>query len=440
MKYNFRNAAKWLETSFAVKQDSHRPLRRRLNVEELEDRTAPSVTPLSPEAPPLDPTGFSYDAASQTLTVTGSNGPNLFTYSQSTAVDSSRTPHTTYKFTLNGVTVMYPDSQLVRVIVYGQGADNTAILITNDTYVDAYGVTQETPERVSLGSMADAGVGVISKFEGNDTNNSMYPFLTLSDFAVSYAYVGRNDGSVLLFGTAGAPYNGFVTAGNYSYLAGPGFFHEAQGASSVYGYSAGQATDFAYHYTANPGSAFVVSGTAFSYMSGTDQNPDANNATESFFNVGVGFTQNTGVSKNPGQDFAYIIDSPGNDTFVGETAYSYMYALNSNGAYAEYDAAYGFALVFAQSFVGGRDIAINFDTNHNILSGNWNRTSGGGSSTGGGSFTTGGGFNGGSGSGGGSGGGSARTPNMMGAPNAGAAKGGGIYLASGHLTVGTKRR
>ena len=54
--------------------------------------------------------------------------------------------------------------------------------------------------------------------------------------------------------------------------------------------------------------------------------------TQSYFNVGVGFAQNTGVSNNPGQDFAYIIDSPGNDAFVGGTAYSYMDIQNSNGS------------------------------------------------------------------------------------------------------------
>ena len=78
------------------------------------------------------------------------------------------------------------------------------------------------------------------------------------------------DGSVQLYGTAGVAYNGFVSAGNYSYVGGPGLFHLAQGAASVYGYSAGQASDFAYHYAGNAGSAYVVSGTSFSYMSCTD--------------------------------------------------------------------------------------------------------------------------------------------------------------------------
>ena len=33
--------------------------------------------------------------------------------------------------------------------------------------------------------------------------------------------------------TAGVPYNGFVSAGNYAYIGGPGLFHLAQGATSV---------------------------------------------------------------------------------------------------------------------------------------------------------------------------------------------------------------
>jgi hypothetical protein len=312
------------------------------------------------------PAGFSYDAPSQTLTITATVAASTFTYSQATAVDASGTPHTTYSFTLNGATASYPDSQLVRAIVIGQGTGNTAILITNDTYVDIHGATQETQETISLGSKADAGVGTMQKY---DSSGKPYTFLTLSDFPISYAYVGRNDGTVTLYGTAGVAYNGFVSTGNYSYIGGPGLFHLAQGASSVYGYSAGQAADFAYHYSANPGSAFVVSGTAFSYMSTMDT---VGGVTQPYFNVGVGFLINTGVSKNPGQDYAYIIDSPGNDTFVGGTAYSYMYIQNPGGSFAELDTAYAFALVYAESFVGGTDTAINGDAGKNILGGNWN--------------------------------------------------------------------
>src|SRR5207244_3870163 len=116
----------------------------------------------------------------------------------------------------------------------------------------------------------------------------------------------------------------------------------------------------------NAGSAFVVSGIAFSYMSCMDT---VNGVTQPYFNVGAGFLQNTGVSKNVGKDIAYIIDSPGNDTFVGGTAFSYMFIAGPPNPFAEFDAAYAFALVFGQSFVGGVDTAINNDPTKNILVG-----------------------------------------------------------------------
>ena len=219
---------------------------------------------------------------------------------------------------------------------------------------------------MALGSLNDPRLGLLYKYPDNDPTAESRTFLELSSFPVSYAYVGRADGTALLYGSTGVQYNGFVSAGNYSYIGGPGFFHEVQGAPSVYGYSAGLATDFAYHYAANPGSAFVVSGTAFSYMSTTDT---VNGVTQAYFNVGVGFSQNTGVSKNPGQDYAYIIDSPGNDTFVGGTPYSYMYSTDANGVFTEFDAAYAFTLVYGQSFVGGTDTAVNNDPTKNILVG-----------------------------------------------------------------------
>jgi hypothetical protein len=261
-------------------------------------------------------------------------------------------------------TALSISTQTATVSVNGIGG--TAILITNDTYVGPNSTTLETPEAVSLGSLANPGVGTLSKYTTINGATTPYTFVALSGFPISYAYVGRNDGTVQLYGTAGEQYNGFVSAGNYSYIGGPGMYHEAQGATSVYGYSAGQATDFAYQYSANPGSTFVVSGTAYSYMSTTDT---VNGVTQSYFNEAIGFQQNTGVSKNPGKDFAYIIDSPGNDTFVGQTTESYMFSTGPSGNFTEFDVAYGFALVFGESFVGGVDTATNYDPTHNILVG-----------------------------------------------------------------------
>jgi hypothetical protein len=311
----------------------------------------------------VNPPNFSYDTATKTLTITGAH----FTYSQTTTADAAGT-HTNYNFTMDGFSETLPDTTVSRVIVDGLGTTASAILITNDTYKALNGTTQETPERISLGSLNDDGTGTITRFVNNDANEGAFTFLTLNNFPISYAYVGRNDSTVNVYGTAGEPYNGFITAGNYSYMGGPGMFHLVQGAASVYGYSAGQPTDFAYHYAENPGSAFVVSGTAYSYMSTMDT---VNGVTQPYFNEAVGFRQNTGVSpaKNSGQDFAYFYDSPGNDTFIGGTTVSYMYIAAPPSPYAEFDAAYGFAMVSAQSFVGGIDFAYIYDVNHNTTAG-----------------------------------------------------------------------
>ena len=146
---------------------------------------------------------------------------------------------------------------------------STAQLITNDrgVFTTPMGTsTFETQEIISLGSKTDAGVGSIKKVGANGT----YDFLSLSNFPVSYAYAGRDDGTILLYGTQGTGTVGFVTAGYYSYVSAAttgAYAHFGEGAPDVYGYSAGNAGDFAYHYSMNPGSSFVVSGTAFSYMS-----------------------------------------------------------------------------------------------------------------------------------------------------------------------------
>jgi hypothetical protein len=322
------------------------------------------------------PSEFVYDQVTHQLTISATTAFPNFQYAQATTLVAGNIS-SVYTFLLtdnanppNSMSQSFPDTalsastQMATVSVNGIGG--TAILITNDTYLGSNGVTLETPEAVSLGSRADAGVGAVSKFAAINGNPAAYTFVALRGFPISYAYVGRNDGTVQLFGTAGFQYNGFVSAGNYSYIGGPGLFHLAQGAASVYGYSAGQATDFAYHYSANPGSSFVVSGVAFSYMSTTDT---VNGVTQPYFNEGIGFTLNTAVSKNPGKDFAYIIDSPATDTFVGQTTLSYMFSTDASGNFTEFDAAYAFALVFGQSFVGGVDTAANNDPSHNILVG-----------------------------------------------------------------------
>jgi hypothetical protein len=91
-------------------------------------------------------------------------------------------------------------------------------------------------------------------------------------------------------------------------------------------------------------------------MSGADSNG------QSFFNVAVGFQVSYGIATH-GNAIAYLIDSPGNDVFVGHASYSYL-----SGA-GVFNVAESFNMVYAESFVGGTDFAYLYDPTHNIITG-----------------------------------------------------------------------
>jgi hypothetical protein len=119
--------------------------------------------------------------------------------------------------------------------------------------------------------------------------------------------------------------------------------------------------DQAWHYDTAAMDSFVASGNTFSYMSGTDNG-------QSFFNEAVGFQVTYAVATH-GQSYAYLLDSPGNDVFVGYAPYSYMSGSDDTGAL--FNVAEGFALVYGESFVGGTDFAYNYSPSHNILNSRW---------------------------------------------------------------------
>jgi RHS repeat-associated protein len=299
------------------------------------------------------PGGFAYDPATRTLTITGSAAPSTFTYQQATTQDSAGALHTTFTFTLNGSTAGYPDTALARVVVSATGSGNIANLYTSDTYTGTDGQAHETSEGLIIGA---GGYGQLYR-TGADANSVL--FLTLQGFPKQYVFAGHAD-TGLIIGTAG-PQNFFVSAGAYAYLtAGDGFYYVG-GARYVYGFAANR-TDVAYHYDGSGPSALVMSGTAYSFMLGTDHGA-------SFFNEAVGFQANYGIAQHPGQDTAIFYDSPQNDVFAGYTGHSYMYSDNADGSFAEFDYAQGFALVYAYSFVGGTDYAYVYDPGVNTVVG-----------------------------------------------------------------------
>jgi hypothetical protein len=292
----------------------------------------------------ITPPGFSYDAASGTLTINTGGAP--FNFSQGSVVDSFGMLHMTYDFALNGQTIAYPDTQLARVVVNGQGS-NSAVLATNDRYLGTDGQLYETEESITLG----AGGGAVQKVSAAGAASN---FLTLSGFTTVVADAGHADPG-LIVGTAGMP-NTFVGAGGYAYMNSGSAFYDISGAQYVYGLVA-NAYDVAYEYDGSGPSTLVTSGVAYSFMIGTDQG-------QSFFNEAVGFRQNNGVARHPGQDSAIFYDSPMNDVFTGGPTLSYLYSDDAKGTLQEFDSAQGFALVEAYSFVGGIDEAYNYDPNH----------------------------------------------------------------------------
>jgi hypothetical protein len=304
----------------------------------------------------------------------------------------------TYAFSLSGngtsVSQTFTDAQLTTapptgasVTVMGQGG--TAILITNEYQNNQI---DTTPARISLGSLTDDGVGTLSKFVGNNTSNAEYSFMALQNFPISYAYAGRADGTIMLYGTQGTGKVGFVTAGYYSYIASAVtgvYAHFGEGTPEVIGQSTGNATDFAYHYTSSlPSTAssttavYTVNGITSSSMAGSQTNPEDGGASDTFDNVAEGFVLNTAVAYS-GNSVANINDSPLSDTYVGQATdplglasiggiagFSYMFV----GAYpnfAEFDVAYGFGTYFASSTMGGHDIYYPGAPANNVFTGGW---------------------------------------------------------------------
>jgi RHS repeat-associated protein len=294
--------------------------------------------------------GFSYDPATKVLTISGTAPANVFGFQQATTADGAGL-HTTYTFTLNGTVQSFADTQLSGVVVTAQGAGNTANMVTNDSYLGTDGLRHETGEWVEIGD----GFALVQKI---DAAGNVIPFLQLGGFTTIYATLGHDDPGVIV-GTPGIT-NTFVSAGGYSYMNSGSAFYVMIGAKYVYAYSAGP-SDVAYHYDGSGPSAYLVSGTAYSFMMGTDQG-------QAFFNEAVGFHANHAFARHSG-DTAIFYDSPANDTFVGKRGICTMTSYNQDGSLAEYDSATGFAEVFAYSFVGGRDTASSEDPAHIHVSG-----------------------------------------------------------------------
>jgi len=106
--------------------------------------------------------------------------------------------------------------------------------------------------------------------------------------------------------------------------------------------------------------SFVASGNTFSYMSGTDNG-------QSFFNEAVGFQVTYAIATH-GQSYAYLLDSPGNDVFVGYAPYSYMSGSDDTGASQR---RRGLRAGLRRVVRGRHGFRLQLFASHNILNSRW---------------------------------------------------------------------
>jgi hypothetical protein len=292
---------------------------------------------------------FSYNPANQVVTVNGTSGTDLFQFNEASVRNTTGVLVTTYYLTMDGQTQTFMSSQVTRVVVNSKGGNDTAILVTSDTYIGADGKIKETREQVVLSPSG----GVLQKFNGS----AAYTFMQLNKFNTIYAYMGHADSSTL---TDSAGADTFVSAGSYSYMFGQGYFNLVSGAQSVTAMSNSGGHDQAYQYDGSGPSIFTITGSVSSTMSGTDNG-------QSFLNRAVGFAFTYAIASH-GNDTAVINAGAGPEVFVGDTSESYLYAA-TDGNLSMFDAAYGFTKVYANGANGGRDVAYVHDAKVNIVTG-----------------------------------------------------------------------
>ena len=202
------------------------------------------------------PSAFSYDATTQTLTITGTPSNDLFQYNQSTTAVNALGGVTFYTFTMNGETQQYGGEltpHIAQVIVNGNGGADTATLTINDGY--QLPNLPQTFYNTSVMILGPGGGRLQHDLNLGD-NHTPQPtdFMFLNQFRTTYTYLtnGNKDSAQLTDSTTGS--DRFVTAGTYAYMTdnpnNPTYFQFVSGASNVYGYSTNPGHDSTTHYDA----------------------------------------------------------------------------------------------------------------------------------------------------------------------------------------------
>jgi hypothetical protein len=301
----------------------------------------------------IDPVGGAFSVAQSSASVTVSrfilNGTTLDVYGTTGNDNFLYTPGGAV--TLNGDTHNYPvgfsaDPSFLRSLTinfHGNGGTDTASVDMRQTAV--------APSNVYLWGKATItdGFATVEKQPFLIADHEAF-FYQVNLFNVANIYISGGAGDIVTIDGSTSGANTYVSTPTYSYLSAPNRFNVVSGVGgnigfstlgAVYAYANHSPNDQAYFYGSSGLDAFVASGSAFSYMSG-----------QGFFNVAAGFGNVQAFSD--GQDIAYFLDSPYDDVFYGTSTSSYM----SGPSFL--NAAAGFAVIYAQSFVGGKDVAYNY--------------------------------------------------------------------------------
>lgn len=292
---------------------------------------------------------FSYNAATQVLTISGTTGDDQLQFAQATTSSSAGVLSTLYTLTFDGVAHTFTAGQLARVVVNGNGGSDAAVLVTSNTYLGADGKLHETQEQAVLNPTG----GILQKF---NASNVSYTFMQLVGFSNVNALMGHADFAIL--GDSGGD-DTFTSSGLSASMAGPGYLDQVSGAQSVTANSTHGGHDQANMYDGSGASTFTASGGTFSSMSGTDQG-------RSFLNKANGFKFNSGFARHAG-DTAYIYAGIGFEVFVCDALSSSLSATDAAGALTMLDTTLGFSHVYARGNPG--DIAHVHNTAVNTVTG-----------------------------------------------------------------------
>ena len=284
---------------------------------------------------------------------------------------------------MDGTTESFPDTVVAHAVIDGNGTAGDAVLITNDTYRDNSGVTQETQETISLGSRNNANVGTGAQVQQRHDAFTFWPQQLPHQLRLrrpqrrhgqSVRHRGRGLQRLRQCRQA-APTSG-----------GPSLYATTRPrrvpTSTA---SSGQASDFAYHYSANSKRQPRASRASRSATVDTDQNPQRPTMRHAILlqcRRRLPPEHRRFQAPRPGLHRVFSMDD-----LRGQTAthglrrrrhtVRHVQSRTATAACHEFDAAYGSALIYAQSFVGGTDTAVNNAYSINIITG-FNNQSGNG--------------------------------------------------------------